>query len=67
MIFGMTCLKMLKRQMLLDTGTRIIIEDATGWHDNEWGNSECPKFVEIIGKNLLGKALIEIRAELQSQ
>lgn len=53
-------------KMLLDTGNRTIIEDTTGWHDNEWGDCRCDKCVHIDGKNLLGKALMKVRAE-QSQ
>jgi len=50
------------RQMLLDTGDRLIIEDTTGWHDNEWGDCHCEKCRYIAGRNMLGKALMEIRS-----
>lgn len=52
-------------KMLLDTGTKEIIEDTTGWHDNEWGNCECERCINIEGKNLLGKALMELRDKLR--
>ena len=53
------------RKMLLDTGEHMIIEDTTGWHDNVWGNCRCDKCLGIQGTNLLGKALMSIRAELR--
>jgi ribA/ribD-fused uncharacterized protein len=56
----------LQRQ-LLSTGERLIIEDTTGWHDNEWGNCGCPKCQNKTGKNLLGKALMEVRKEMRDK
>ena len=53
------------RQMLLDTGMRLIVENTTSWHDNEWGDCLCKKCTHITGKNLLGKALMELREELK--
>lgn len=55
------------KNILLSTGDAVLIEDTTGWHDNEWGNCNCPKCQNIQGKNLLGKALMEVRHELSSQ
>jgi len=52
------------KQMLLDTGSKIIVEDTTGWHDNEWGDCSCEKCKSQQGKNLLGKALVEIRTKI---
>jgi ribA/ribD-fused uncharacterized protein len=52
--------------MLLETGDRLIVEDTTGWHDNEWGDCSCEKCAGVTGKNLLGKALMEVRSELRS-
>lgn len=49
------------KKALLSTGTEEIIEDTTGWHDNIWGNCDCPKCAKIVGQNLLGKALMEVR------
>jgi ribA/ribD-fused uncharacterized protein len=51
-------------RLLCDTGDRLIIEDTTGWHDNIWGNCDCEKCADVEGQNLLGKALMEVRAEL---
>jgi ribA/ribD-fused uncharacterized protein len=53
--------------MLCDTGDALIVEDTTGWHDNEWGDCTCPKCVSKEGKNLLGKALMEVRAEIRAR
>ena len=36
-----------------------------GWHDNVWGNCECERCKETEGKNLLGKALMEVRSKLK--
>ena len=52
------------RETLLDTGDRLIIEDTTGWHDNEWGDCRCEECTRVYGKNMLGKALMEVRAKL---
>ena len=35
------------------------------WHDNVWGNCECERCKETEGKNLLGKALMEVRSKLK--
>ena len=51
------------RKMLVDTGDRILVEDTTGWHDNEWGDCRCEKCANIPGKNMLGQALMEIRTK----
>lgn len=40
-----------------------IIEENT-WHDNFWGNCVCPKCVNRVGKNSLGKILTEKRERL---
>jgi len=55
------------RQMLIETGDQQIIEDTTGWHDNEWGRCSCPKCQGKRSKNLLGKALMEVRDKLSNQ
>jgi len=52
------------KEILLSTGDEILVENTTGWHDNIWGNCECEKCQEIEGKNLLGKALMEVRNKL---
>lgn len=47
---------------LKNSGNEEIMEDTTGWHDNIWGNCNCERCKNIVGKNLLGKALMEVRA-----
>jgi len=34
------------------------------WHDNIWGDCTCRKCQNIPGQNLLGKLLMQLRAEL---
>lgn len=55
------------REILLSTGDELLMEDTTGWHDNEWGNCECQSCKNFQGKNLLGKALMVVRQELLSE
>lgn len=47
---------------LMLTGEEQLLENTTGWHDNTWGDCSCPKCKNITGQNLLGKALMEVRA-----
>lgn len=47
---------------LLSTGKAYLLNDTTSWHDNELGNCECGrKCKNIVGENLLGKALMQVR------
>ena len=55
------------KKWLLETGNEELHEDTTGWHDNCWGNCECDKCKNIPGKNLLGKALMQVRGELNNE
>jgi len=55
------------REILLSTDDALLVEDTTGWHDNEWGNCECKLCKNIHGKNLLGKALMAVRQKLISE
>ena len=55
------------KDILLSTGNEELCENTTGWHDNIWGNCECPKCKDIIGKNLLGKALMEVRDRIKEE
>lgn len=55
------------KEKLLSTGSEEIIENTTGWHDNIWGNCECPRCESKEGKNLLGKALMEVRSILRAE
>lgn len=53
------------KAMLLATNDEYLEEGTTGWHDNIWGNCECPKCKNIVGQNHLGKILMKIREELR--
>lgn len=55
------------KEILLSTGEEELIEDTTGWHDNIWGNCSCAKCMNIEGKNLLGKALMEVRKKIREE
>jgi len=50
------------KQKLLDTNDLTIIE-GNRWHDTYWGYCECGHCPP--GKNMLGKLLMQIRAELR--
>lgn len=52
------------KKLLLSTKNAELVENTTGWHDNIWGNCDCPKCVNKVGKNLLGKALMEVRSKI---
>ena len=49
---------------LLATGDDILIEGNT-WHDTYWGECRCPKCGG--GQNVLGKLLMQVRAELREK
>lgn len=51
-------------EVLKSTGDATIVEDTTGWHDNLWGSCSYPRCDGITGQNLLGKALMQVRDEL---
>lgn len=53
------------KKKLLDTKDATIIEQNY-WHDNIWGNCDCPRCTQIPGENLLGKILMETRRKLQN-
>lgn len=55
------------REKLLSTGDEELVEDTTGWHDNIWGDCSCEKCKQVVGKNLLGKALMQVREELRNK
>lgn len=52
------------KEILLGAEDAVLVEDTTGWHDNTWGDCTCAKCRSVVGKNLLGKALMEVREEL---
>lgn len=47
---------------LMDTGATVLIETNT-WHDNYWGDCQCPKCAGIRGQNHLGRILMRLRAD----
>jgi ribA/ribD-fused uncharacterized protein len=51
------------RSQLLATGAAEIVEGNT-WHDQLWGDCECPRHAAEPGENLLGRLLMEVREEL---
>ena len=52
------------KEKLLSTGDAELVEGNT-WHDNIWGNCNCPRCIEIEGQNNLGKTLMKIRKEIR--
>jgi len=50
--------------LLLQTRNEYL-EEGNTWHDNFWGNCECKKCKDILGQNILGKLLMDIRKELK--
>jgi ribA/ribD-fused uncharacterized protein len=51
------------RSQLRSTGSRDIVEGNT-WHDQLWGDCICEAHAPDPGQNLLGRLIMEIRAEL---
>ena len=51
------------RSLLKATGNVNLVE-GNWWHDNFWGNCNCPKCRESTGKNMLGKLIMDIRSRL---
>ena len=45
---------------LLDTGSDWLVE-TNRWHDNFWGDCDCPRCQATTGKNQLGLLLMELR------
>lgn len=56
-----------RAQALLSTGSSLLIEGTTGWHDNKWGECRCgrPECAEP-GQNHLGRLLMALRAEIRA-
>ena len=52
--------------LLLATGTEWL-KEGNWWHDNTWGDCCCEKCIHINGKNLLGRLLMQVRAEIHSE
>jgi hypothetical protein len=53
-------------EKLLETKNAELIEGNI-WHDNFWGSCECSRCNHKPGKNMLGRLLMEYRAEIQSK
>lgn len=51
-------------EKLFATGDAWLIE-GNYWHDNTWGDCQCPRCLTIDGKNWLGTLLMEIRRGLK--
>ena len=51
------------RGQLLATEAATLIEGNT-WHDQTWGQCRCPDHLTTPGRNLLGKLLMALRADL---
>jgi len=54
------------RRRLIDTGKQELVE-GNYWHDNIWGNCYCNRCKNVVGKNMLGKIIMKVRAELQEE
>lgn len=54
------------KQLLLSTGNQWLVE-LTSWHDNTWGICECARCKKKLSENMLGLALMEVRAILRGQ
>jgi len=52
------------QNQLLQTGDKILVEGNT-WHDNYWGDCSCEQCKKNVGKNNLGKILMDIRSAMQ--
>jgi len=51
------------QEFLRKTKPRELIEGNT-WHDNFWGDCRCDQCKNVIGQNMLGKLLMQIRSEI---
>ena len=54
-------------EKLLSTGYDWIVEDTTAWHDNIWGACRCANCVDKPSTNLMGQALMGVRAILRGE
>lgn len=52
------------KMRLLNTGNAPLVEGNT-WHDNTYGNCNCIQCRNIIGKNILGKLLMDLRERVR--
>lgn len=52
--------------LLLSTGDALLVE-GNNWHDQLWGDCNCPRHAKWPGKNMLGVMLMHIRSELRAE
>jgi len=50
------------KNLLISTGDETLVE-GNWWHDNFWGDCHCKKCKDIEGQNHLGKILMRLREE----
>lgn len=48
------------KRLLANTGT-VKVTEGNYWHDNYWGDCKCHNCEGIVGRNKLGKMIMEIR------
>lgn len=53
------------RDKLLATGNQYL-EEGNSWHDNYWGDCDCPRCKDIMGRNMLGQLLMQVREEIRN-
>ena len=53
------------RDKLLATGDQYL-EEGNSWHDNFWGDCDCPRCKDIMGRNMLGQLLMQVREEIKN-
>ena len=54
------------REKLLATGNEPLIE-GNWWHDNTYGDCKCDKCAVKLGRNLLGKLLMDLRTRIREE
>lgn len=52
--------------LLMTTKDEELVE-GNWWHDNYWGDCSCDKCKDIIGRNELGRILMQIRDNLKKE
>lgn len=52
------------KELLLGTGDALLVENTTGWHDNNWGCCDCSRCHGKMSKNMLGMALMRVRSNI---
>jgi hypothetical protein len=53
-------------ELLLATGSADLVE-GNNWHDQIWGSCRCPRHLYDPGRNLLGRFLADLRAQLRAR